>query len=97
VVIENEIPIRWEEKLEDNRKHKAQHKKVILRGYFNDPKLVDIVEEDFPDQIKSFYLIFFFKIRKFLVLTSRPLLQSFTNYDPLKSADKSEVKQIKIF
>lgn len=53
--MKGEAVVRWEEKLSENRKYKVTHKKVILKGVFNEDKSYEIVEEEFADKIKGFY------------------------------------------
>ena len=59
--MQGQVPLKWEDNFEDNRRYKGQHQKVILKGVFNDHKLVDLIEENFPDEIKSHKFIICFK------------------------------------
>lgn len=51
--MKGDAAVRWEEQLLENRKYKVTHKKVILRGVFNEEKSSEIVEEEFSDKIKG--------------------------------------------
>lgn len=57
VIMQEQTPIRWEDKIPDNRAYKAQNKNVILKAFFNNPKLSEIVEKCFPDELNSFFFL----------------------------------------
>lgn len=55
--MENDNCVLWEN-LKDNRKYKCKHKKTIVKGFFNDDKGSEKIEEEFEDHIKSLHKIF---------------------------------------
>lgn len=80
--MQEDTPIRWEDKLPENRSYKAENLKVILKASFNDPKIIDIVEKCFADDPKSFFLRNFNQSKIFLLVLT----------PGLKSGEKSEVR-----
>lgn len=46
--MQNESCVQWEE-LSNNRKYKCKHRKVVLRGVFNDYKGSEQVESEFEE------------------------------------------------
>ena len=44
-----EEPVQWEDKIIENRTYTATGKSVVLKSFFNDPQLIELVQEGFDE------------------------------------------------
>lgn len=43
--MQGEEPVQWEDKIIENRTYTASGKNVILKSFFNDPELIELIQE----------------------------------------------------
>lgn len=43
--MQGEDPVHWEDKIIENRTYTASGKNVVLKSLFNDPELIELIQE----------------------------------------------------
>ena len=44
-VMQGEEPVQWEDKIIENRTYTSSGKNVVLKSFFNDPDLIELIQE----------------------------------------------------